>query len=47
MLLKGHRKRPSLTQLILLTHLQAGFEKRGLTVAVIVMITAQIHWGVH
>ena len=38
----GGRKRLSLIQMILLTHLKAGFEK-GLTVGVIVMVTAQIH----
>jgi hypothetical protein len=42
-LMPGEGKRLSLIQMILLTHLKAGFEKKGLTVAVIVMVTAQIH----
>ena len=39
----GEGKRLWLIQMILLTHLKAGFEKKGLTVVVIVMVTAQIH----
>ena len=31
--------------MILLTHLKAGFEKKGLIAVVIVMVTAQIHYG--
>ena len=40
----GGRKRLSLIQMVLLTHLKAGFEKKGLTAIVIVMVTAQMHF---
>ena len=39
---RGEGKRLSLMQMILLTHLKAGFEK-GLTAVVVVMVTTQIH----
>ena len=42
-LMRGERKRLSLIAVILLTHIKAGFEKKGLTAVVIVMVTAYIH----
>ena len=38
----GGRKRLWLIQMILLTHIKAGFEKKGLTAVVIVIVTAQM-----
>ena len=35
----GEGKRLSLIQMVLVTHLKAGFEKSGLTAVVIVMVT--------
>ena len=38
------RKRLSLIKMVLQKHLKAGFEKRGLTAVVIVMVTAKVDW---